>query len=543
VQRIIVPARAVGRLGDAWRTCVGTGRFNLALRQDYQESLALVQREIGFRYIRGHGLLHDDVAVHRPYAAAGHRGTAYVFTYVDQVVDAYLKLGIKPFLELGFMPKGLASGDQTVFWWLGNVTPPRDHTEWARLVQALLRHLIDRYGLDEVRTWPVEVWNEPNLTHFWQDADQAAYFRLYETSVVAVKDVDAQLQVGGPAISPGADDWWGPFAEFVTARGLPADFLSVHAYSSGPAQHVPFGVYQTFRRPQHLLDQFARPHKILAGTALADRPLHITEFNTSYRPDNPVHDTAYNAAYLAPVLAEGGEHADSFSYWTFSDVFEEEGVPASFFHGGFGMVAHRQVRKPTFHLYAFMARMGQEVLARGVDHLVTRHAATGQVTVLAWQPVGGTDDPSEPDRHELRLSVPAPLVELVETRHQVSTGSTNGVGSTDGVDSTSGAGSAGGGRVFVMRYDVDESAGNAWAAWREMGRPASPLGRQLDALHEASEPARRAYSLPISAGEPRVDLDLTIGRHGVTLVTLDPVRDETPPWLDDARILTRPGSR
>jgi xylan 1,4-beta-xylosidase len=505
VDRIIVPAAAAGTLGDAWRTCVGTGRFNLALRQDYQDSLALVQREIGFRYIRGHGLLHDDVAVHRPYDAGGHRGTAYVFTYVDQVVDTYLKLGIKPFLELGFMPRGLASGDQTVFWWLGNVTPPRDHAEWARLVRALLRHLIDRYGLDEVRTWPVEVWNEPNLTHFWQDADQAAYFRLYETSVRAVKDVDASLQVGGPAISPGADDWWEPFAEFVTARDLPADFLSVHAYSSGPAQHVPFGVYQTFKRPQHLLDQFAKPRKILAGTALADRPLHITEFNTSYRPDNPVHDTAYNAAYLAPVLAEGGEHADSFSYWTFSDVFEEEGVPASFFHGGFGMVAHRQVRKPTFHLYAFMARMGQEVLARGVDHLVTRHASTGQVTVLAWQPVGGTDDPAEPDRHEIRLSVPVPATA----------------------------------RVFVMRYDVDESAGNAWAAWHEMGRPASPSGRQLDALHEASEPARRACSLPVADGEARVDLDLTIARHGATLVTIDPVRDETPPWLDDSRILGR----
>jgi xylan 1,4-beta-xylosidase len=529
VPRTIVPTEAAGTLSDAWRTCVGTGRFGLALRKDYQDSLALVQREIGFRYIRGHGLLHDDVAVHRPYDAGGHRGTAYVFTYVDQVVDAYLGLGIKPFLELGFMPSGLASGDQTVFWWLGNVTPPRDHAEWASLVRALLRHLIDRYGLDEVRTWPVEVWNEPNLPQFWKDADQAAYFRLYETSVRAVKDVDASLQVGGPAISPGADDWWEPFAEFVTARDLPADFLSVHAYSSGPAQHVPFGVYQTLQRPQHLLDQFARPRKILAGTALADRPLHVTEFNTSYRPDNPVHDTAYNAAYLAPVLAEGGEHADSFSYWTFSDVFEEAGVPASFFHGGFGMLTHRQVRKPTFHLYAFMARMGPEILARGADHLVTRHPATGRVTVLAWQPVGGTDDPSEPARHDLRLSIPVAVAEVERL---------SGIEATAAENRPDRRSTSATGRVFTMRYDVDEVAGNAWAAWREMGRPVSPSGRQLDALHEASEPARRARSLPVDDGG-RVDLDLTIGRHGVTLVTLDAVRDETPAWLDDTRILGR----
>ncbi|MCP2263555.1 xylan 1,4-beta-xylosidase [Promicromonospora thailandica] len=521
--RTIVPTEPAGSLSDAWRTCLGTGRFNLALRRDYQDSLALVQRDIGFRYIRGHGILHDDVAVHRPYDVAGHRGTAYVFTYVDQVIDAYLGLGIKPFLELGFMPRGLASGNQTVFWWHGNVTPPRDHAEWARLVQALLRHLVDRYGIDEVRTWPVEVWNEPNLTHFWAGADQEAYFRLYEASVLAVKDVDAELRVGGPALSPGADDWWKPFADFVTARDLPADFLSVHAYASGPAQHVPFGVYQTLRRPQDLLDQFARPREILAGTALADRPLHVTEFNTSYRPDNPVHDTAYNAAYLAPVLAGGGQHADSFAYWTFSDTFEEEGVPASFFHGGFGMLAHRQVRKPTFHLYAFLARMGQEVLARGTDHLVTRHAGTGQVTVLAWQPVGGTDDGPEPPRHELRLSLPLsrPPVSDPQAARATPTSETS--------------------RAFVMRHDVDEVAGNAWAAWREMGRPASPSARQLDALHEASEPARRAYSLPVvpTADGGRVELDLTLGRHGVTLVTVDGVRDETPPWLDDARILGR----
>ena len=184
--RLTVPAEPVGDLSDAWRSCVGTGRFNLALRQDYQESLALVQREIGFRYVRGHGLLSDDVGVHRPYQAAGHAATRYAFTYVDQVVDAYLGLGIKPFLELGFMPTALASGDQTVFWWQGNVTPPRDHREWAALVRAVVGHLVDRYGLQEVRTWPIEVWNEPNLTHFWAGADQDAYLRLYEVTARAV---------------------------------------------------------------------------------------------------------------------------------------------------------------------------------------------------------------------------------------------------------------------------------------------------------------------------------------------------------------------
>ncbi|WP_342766647.1 GH39 family glycosyl hydrolase [Xylanimonas oleitrophica] len=429
---------------------------------------------------------------------------------MDQVVDAYLEVGIKPFLELGFMPSGLASGDQTVFWWKGNVTPPADHRQWAALVQAVLRHLVDRYGIEEVRTWPVEVWNEPNLVNFWQGADQEAYFRLYETTVLALKEVDADLQVGGPAISPGADDWWAPFADFVARRDLPTDFVSFHAYTSGPAQHVPFGVYQTLRRPESLLEQFATPGKLLAGTVLAGKPVHVTEFNTSYRPDNPVHDTAYNAAYLAPVLAAGGDVVDSFSYWTFCDVFEEENIPTSIFHGGFGMLTHRQIKKPTYHLYAFMARMGADVLARGDDHLVTRDAA-GRVTVLAWQPVGGTDDPVEPERHELSLSVPV------------------------------GPAAARPGRLpaaaYVHRSDTDEERGNAFTAWQRMGRPASPTHRQEDALREAAEPVRSHTTLPVVDG--RVRLDVTLGRHGVTLLEIDPVVDETPEWLDDGRILGR----
>src|SRR5689334_6933371 len=165
--RIVVPEQSATRLSGAWRACVGTGRLDLALRRDYQDSLGLVQREIGFRYIRGHGLLSDAMGIHRPYEYAGERRVRHSFTYLDQVVDAYLEMGIAPFLELGFMPSGLASGDDTVFWWKGNITPPHDEKEWADLVRAVVRHLIDRYGLEQVRQWPIEVWNEPNLRPFW----------------------------------------------------------------------------------------------------------------------------------------------------------------------------------------------------------------------------------------------------------------------------------------------------------------------------------------------------------------------------------------
>lgn len=526
---VVVPDHPIGELSGAWRECVGTGRMNLALRQDYQRSLARVQRDIGFRHIRGHGLFSDDMGIHRRYELGGgelggQRRVHHSFTYLDQVIDSYLELGIRPFLELGFMPSGLASGDQTVFWWKGNVTPPESHEEWAELVKATLRHLIDRYGIAEVRTWPVEVWNEPNLTHFWAGADQRAYLRLYEVSALAVKEVDASLQVGGPSLSPGSDDWWAPFAEFAAARDLPVDFVSRHAYTSSPAEHVPFGVYQDLTPPADLLDQFAAPREHLAGTALAGLPVHITEFNTSYRPDNPVHDTAYNAAYLAPVLAGGGDLVDSFSYWTFCDVFEEENIPAAIFHGGFGLLTHRQIAKPTYHLYTFMARLGTEVLARGDDHLVTRHG-DGRLAVLAWQPVDGHAAGAE--RHAVRFSLPV--------------GTVGGPSGADAAGDPSGAGDAAGGRAghaYAHRHRVNEDDGNAWTAWQQLGRPRSPSARHLDLLHEAATPAVEHHGLEITGG--RVQLDLHLARHEVTLVEIEVPRDETPHWLDDARI---PGYR
>ncbi|MGX1672648.1 GH39 family glycosyl hydrolase [Streptomyces sp. NPDC055400] len=498
---IRVPAESQGLLSEAWRACVGTGRLELALRRDYQDSLTLLQKDIGFRHIRGHGLFSDGMGVYRPYEWQGARQVHHSFTYVDQVVDACLALGIRPFLELGFMPDELASGAQTVFWWQGNVTPPSSHREWADLVRATLTHLVDRYGLEEVRDWPVEVWNEPDLPDFWEGADQAAYHRLYEVTAHAVKDVDASLQVGGPAVSPGADEGWlGRFAEFVERRDLPVDFVSRHAYTSGPAQPVPFGTYQTLAPAERLLEQFGAPRRELKGTSLADLPVHITEFNSSYRPDNPVHDTAFHAAYLAPVLAAGGDLVDSFSYWTFSDMFEEVGVPTALFHGGFGLLTHRQVRKPTYHLYAFMARMGRDVLARGDDHLVTRHP-DGRVTVLAWAPPGT-------DLHTLRLSVPV--------------------------------GDAERGAVFLRRSSVDEERGNAYTAWRRMGSPRSPRPHQLDLLHDAAEPGRSHLRLPIE--EFRADVVLTLERHEVTLVELSPVTEEAPDWWDEGRILGDGGS-
>ncbi|MGM7670740.1 GH39 family glycosyl hydrolase [Microbacterium sp. A93] len=497
---IRVPSQPIASLGSAWRACVGTGRTREVLHADYRDSLEVVQAEIGFAATRAHGILHDDMGLVRRYEHQGRTATRYGFSYLDLVIDTWLDAGIAPFLELGFMPEALASGPDTVFWWQGNITPPRDQAEWAELVQAVLRHLIDRYGIEQVRTWPIEVWNEPNLPVFWKDADEAAYHRLYATTARAVKEIDAALQVGGPAISPGSDEWLPNFAEFVAHNDVPCDFISKHAYTTGPAQHVPFGVHQTLRPPQHLLEQFASPQHLLAGTSLAGLPVHITEFSSSYRPDNPIHDTAYQAAYLAPVLARGGEHVASFSYWTLCDVFEEVGIPTAPLHGGFGLLGHRQLRKPAFHLYAFMARMGDTILAQGDDHLITRHA-DGRIAALLWQSLDGSAVAST--GHRVRLSLPAS------------------------------------GPAHVVERHVDAERGNVRAAWQAMGSPLAPDSRAIADLHDASSPAVRIHRVQPSEG--RWELDVALGRHGIALVEVTGSADEVPEWFDEQRLLGADG--
>lgn len=490
-------------LSEAWRECIGTGRTREVLHSDYRDSLALAQREIGFRYVRAHGILHDDMGVARRYEYEDRGRLHLSFGYVDQVIDTWLDAGVRPFLELGFMPQALASGPDTVFWWLGNITPPREPAEWAALVRGLLRHLIARYGIEEVRTWPIEVWNEPNLPTFWKDADESAYHRLYEGTARAVKDVDASLQVGGPAISPGSDDWLPRFAEMVEAREVPCDFVSKHAYTSGPAVQLPlWGVRQTLRPPEHLLEQFATPRSLLAGTRLAGLPLHITEFSSSYRPDNAIHDTAYQAAYLAPVLVRGDEYAASFSYWTLCDVFEEVGIPTSILHGGFGLLGYRQLRKPVFHLYTFLGRLGPEVLAEGPDHVVTRRA-DGALAILAWQPQDGVTWHGGGHRVQLGLS---------------------------GLP----------GRVAVAERHVDDERGNVRAAWRALGSPPDPTSAQLDELHAASVPAVSTRGVATTDGT--LELDVALGAHGIALVEIAAAPDLRQPWDDDAHLLGMAGS-
>ena len=196
--------------------------------EELAEALRMAHDELGARTVRAHAILHDELGVYH-----GTDGRVKVdFARVDEVYDRVLALGYRPVVELSFMPAALASDPgATVFQYRAIISPPSDWQRWEELVGALVAHLVERYGVEEVRGWAFEVWNEPNLEVFWTGSQQE-YFRLYESAARAVKAVDPELPVGGPATAQGGGI--PDFLDRVAEVGAPLDFVTTHVYGTYP---------------------------------------------------------------------------------------------------------------------------------------------------------------------------------------------------------------------------------------------------------------------------------------------------------------------
>ncbi|MBC8052198.1 MAG: glycoside hydrolase [Sphingobacteriaceae bacterium] len=373
-------SQASGELNTMFKECVGAGRANEGLRADWQQQLAYVKRECGFRYIRMHGLLTDDMAVYREDSKGNPE---YNYMYIDALFDFLHSIGIKPFVELGFMPNALASGGKTIFWWRGNVTPPRDYEKWAALVKNLTQHFTERYGADEVKTWYFEVWNEPNLDGFWAGSQQD-YFKLYSYSAKAIKSVNSSYRVGGPGTAGAA--WEPEMIEFCRRNNVPIDFISTHTYGVKQGFLDEFGNSGTVldKNPMSVSGDVLQSRREIAVSAMPALELHYTEWSSSYTPADPIHDSYHQASYVLQKLKQVGHAANSMSYWVFTDIFEEPGPRFTPFHGGFGMLNTQGINKPVFYSYQFLNRLGNIELVNNDASSWICKDASGNIQALVW---------------------------------------------------------------------------------------------------------------------------------------------------------------
>ena len=371
-------------LNHYWSKCVSAGRANEGLRASWLEQLDIVHNACGFEYLRFHGLFHDDMFVFN-YVADSN--VVYNWQYVDDVYDRMLAMGVKPFVEFSFFPKAM-SPEATVFWWGAHGTPPSNYTQWGNMVEAFLQHCIQRYGIDEVRTWYFEVWNEPNLGNFWKGT-QEQYFQLYKTTATIVKKADSQFRVGGPATSSyhpaeGVYDslhravkdikpsdfeniqcegpWIEAFLTFCEKENLPVDFVSSHPYPTTYPFGDGGGQFEMSRPVNSLHKDLTWLNNVIKKSKYKKAEIHLTEWSSSPSPRDHTHDYLQAATYIVKANLDCIGMANSLAYWIFTDIVEEAGAGASIFHGGWGMLNYQGIAKPAFHAYRFLNELFHLVL-------------------------------------------------------------------------------------------------------------------------------------------------------------------------------------
>ena len=486
-------ARAATPVDRFFDYAVGADFPGTLIRDDSLAQLKTAVDELGFRYVRFHAIFHDAL---RTVKKDGDH-LVFDFSGIDKLYDALMARGIRPFVELGFTPEAMATSKQSIFYWKGNTSHPMPEP-WTALVEAFVKHVRERYGVDEVRRWPFEVWNEPNLDGFWERADQNAYFELYARTAQAIKAIDPQLRVGGPSTAGAA--WVPEFLAYAKAHGAPVDFVTTHTYGVDEGFLDEFG--QSDRKlspnPQSIVGDVKRVRQQIDASAFPGLPLHITEWSTSYNPRDKVHDSYISASWMLAKLRATRGQAQAMSYWTYSDLFEEPGPPDRPFHGGFGLMTREGVRKPTWFAYKYLhALRGKDIPS--ADEGVLAAVDGRRTAVLAWD----WQQREQPTSNSVFFGKPVPATDAqplsLDMRHLAP------------------------GRYHLQVRRTGYKANDAQTAYLEMGSPKDLTPEQLQTLQQ------------LTADKPEVDRTVRVGADGrirwklpmrsndIVLVTLEPV--------------------
>ncbi|MDO1529238.1 glycosyl hydrolase family 39 [Fulvimonas sp. R45] len=470
--QVKVDAKAPGTpFPHFWERMFGSGRASLALRDDYRKDLVAVKQATGFGYVRFHGILDEDVGLFhlgkngQPfYNAADMSGAdarpVYNFSYVDQIYDGLLERGVRPFVELGFMPDDLSSDPKARqdFWYHPNVAPPKDYALWDGMIRAFAQHLVARYGIDEVSQWYFEVWNEPNIGFWAGDPKMPTYYTLYDHTARALKSVSPRLRVGGPATAQAAQV--AGFLKHVHEAHVPVDFVSTHVYGDDTAQNV-FHSDEHIPRKDMVCRAVDKVHREVLASPYPKLPFIMSEYNASYANLPNVTDTVYMGPWLANTIRACAGKVNMMSYWTFSDVFEEGGVVRSPFYGGFGLIAERNIPKPAFNAFAMLHRLGDVRLPAPSDAVLATRRTDGTLVLALWNyapPVGDTAS----------YAVGQPKGDAKHFEVDVSSLPAN---------------------ATAQVWRLDEAHGNAIAAFDRMGRPDFPTREQIAKLRKAGRMA------------------------------------------------------
>ena len=454
-----------------WEQMFGSGRAILSLRDSYRHDLREVKGITDLQYVRFHAIFHDEVGV---YDEDAQGNPVYNWSYVDQIYDGLLANGVRPFVELSFMPRKLAAKpDVHAFWYKPDPAPPKDYKKWDEFIYRFARHLIERYGEDEVSQWYFEVWNEPNIDFWTGDPKEQTYYQLYDQTARSLKRASARIRVGGPATAQAA--WVDRFIAHCAQGNVPLDFVSTHVYANDTADNV-FGTKENIPRDQMVCRAVKKVHDQVKASARPELPIEWSEYNASYMNEPKVTDTIFMGPWLADTIRQCDGLVDHLAYWTFSDVFEEQGVVKTPFYGGFGLEAAGSLPKPVFNAFKLLHRLGNERLKVDSDSVLATRRPGGSLVIAVW-------NYSAPDQ--------AGAARTIRLR-------------------IAGAKAA---SAKLSRVDADH--GNVLAAYEKMGSPQYPTSVQIQQLRAAAQ-----LGAPEKVALKNGTLQITIPPKGLALLEL-----------------------
>ncbi|MCK9443398.1 MAG: helix-turn-helix domain-containing protein [Tissierellaceae bacterium] len=517
---IVIDATKQGVANDYyWRNLTTFGRAAEGLRSQWRSQLREIQGEIGFKYIRFHGIFSDEMMVLN---YDGEGNIIYNWSYVDELFDFFKEVGIKPFIELGFMPSEIGESDETMFWWKANISQPKEISLWTDMVKEFAKHIINRYGKEEVESWYFEVWNEPELEHVFWVGGKEEYFKFYEETAIALKSISQKLKVGGPSITHQAlkdSTWLEDYLNYVESKNVPLDFVSLHIYPEKFSQEEEMSelleglkngteILQTMMKyntmntiyfdENHTFNTLSSIDERIKSHLSKELEVHITEWSASSNGRNLINDTSFIGTYIVRNVLKSLGQAKSLGYWTFTDIMEEMKAGISHFHGGFGLINKEGIKKPSYYAYYLLSKLGEEIIDKGDEYIVTK--SPNGIQILAYNfsyfdelfLSGDTSALMEKERYSVFEDKKTIDLEIA----------------LEGVS----------GNYKMTRYELNREHGSAFDKWVEMGTPQNMTREEINYLKGKAQPRMTIEYLDLS-GKQKIYSH--IPTHGVELISLE----------------------
>ncbi|MEZ0537056.1 helix-turn-helix domain-containing protein [Caldicellulosiruptoraceae bacterium PP1] len=454
-----------------WKTLLTVGKAKDILFAEVQRQLQIIQKEIGFKYIRFHGIFDDEMMV---YNEDQNNNPIFNFSYIDRVIDFILSIGLKPFIELGFMPSKLAKTNNTIFYRKSIISMPYDINKWNLLIKEFINHLIFMYGKKEIEKWYFEVWNEADFTNlFWFDKEED-YFILYKNTYDTLKSISKDLKVGGSSFVRIDDEnftWVRDFIKYCLENSCKPDFITYHCYPlrTGYITKTDISMSLISENENYLSDFINRINLLLKEYNMENIDKYITEWNSTTWHRDLTNDTCYKAAFITKNITQNMDKVEGLGYWTFTDFIEEIHVPKETFHGGLGFFTINGIKKAGYYAYWLLNKLGTKVIDSGEYYYVTSSCKGYQVLLFNYCHF----DKLYCNRDLSNINIRERYNVFKDNFYKEINLSLKGFKS---------------GKYNIRKYYVNQNHGSAFDTWIKMGAPEYFTKEEIEYINNKSQP-------------------------------------------------------